>query len=86
MCNPRLHIKINFFKKNSKNIAVCIPNPMQTCVNYENIVRQSKTNCDAHNVYGSSSTMKHGGFHLGFFATSLVHNGINHSIKSSQVC
>lgn len=59
---------------------------MQTCVNYENIVRQSKTHCDARNVCGTSSTMKHGGFHPGFFATSFAHNGINHSIKSLQVC
>jgi hypothetical protein len=30
--------------------------------------------------------MKHDGFHFNFFATSLIHNGINHSTKSLQVC
>jgi hypothetical protein len=63
-----------------------IPNQMQTCVNYENITRQSKTHYNAHNSYGSSFTMKHDGFHFNFFATSLIHNGINHSSKSLQVC
>ncbi len=84
--NLESHIQIKSFKNNFKNIMVCIPNPMQICVNYENIWRHSKTHHNAHNSYGTSSTMKRDGFHLGFFATSFVHNGINHSTKSSQVC
>ncbi len=63
-----------------------IPSQMQTHVNYENITRQSKTHYNARNSYISSFTMKHDGFHLDLFVTSLVHNGINHSTKSLQVC
>ncbi len=59
---------------------------MQICVNYENIPRHSITHHNAYNSYGTSSTMKHDGFHLGLFATSFAHNEINNSTKSSQVC
>jgi hypothetical protein len=84
--NLESHIQIKSFKNNFRNIMVCIPNPMQICVNYENIPRHSTTHHNAHNSYGTSSTMKRDGFHLGFFATSFARNGINHSTKSSQVC
>ncbi len=48
------------------------------------MTRQSKTPYNVHNSYISSFTMKHDGFHLDFLATSLVHNGINHSTKSCK--
>jgi hypothetical protein len=57
---------------------------MQTCVNYENITRQNKAHRTAHCSHGTSSTMKHDGFHFDTFATSFSHNGINHPIKSSK--
>jgi len=49
--------------------------------NYEN-----KTHRKSRNSCGTSSTMKHEGFHLGYyFLRSFVFKGINHSTKSSHV-
>jgi hypothetical protein len=46
---------------------------------------ENKTHHNVHNSYGTSSTMKHEGFHLGLFLVSFVFKKINHSTKSLHV-
>ncbi len=50
-----------------------------------NNYNEKKIHHNAHNSYGTSLTMKHEGFHLGFFFISFVFKGLNHSTKSLHV-
>ncbi len=46
---------------------------------------ENKIHRNANNSCGTSSTMKHESFHLGFFLRSFVFKGISHSTKSLDV-